>query len=50
MAPNKNYNRFGVLNYDIECYRCHNFGHIARNCKSRLTGPQDLFKENKQPS
>ena len=30
LAPNRNYNRFGVLSYDIECYRCHNFGHIAR--------------------
>ena len=50
LAPNRNYNRFGVLSYDIECYRYHNFGHITRDCRSRLTGPQDLFKENKQPS
>ena len=50
LAPNRNYNRFGALEYDIECYRCHNFGHIARNCRSRLIGPQDLFEENKQPS
>ena len=50
MAPNRNYNRFGELYYDIECYRCQNFGHIARNYRSRIIGPQDLFKENKQPT
>ena len=50
LPPNKNYNRFEALDYDIECYRCHNFGHIARNCRNRLTGPQDRFKENKELS
>ena len=39
MDPNINYNRFEALDYDIECYRCHNFGHIARNYRSRITGP-----------
>ena len=28
MGPNRNYNRFEALDYDIECYRCHNFGHV----------------------
>lgn len=41
MAPNRNYNRFEALNHDIECYRCHNFGHISKNYRSRITGPQD---------
>lgn len=50
LASRRNYNRFGALNYDIECYRCHNFGHIAKNYRSRLTGPSNLFKERKQPS
>ena len=50
MGPNRKYNRFVALDYDIECYRCHNFGHIARNCKSKITGPQDQFKENRQAS
>ena len=50
MGPNRNYNRFEALDYDIECYRCHNFGHIARNCRSKITGPQDQFRENKQAS
>ena len=50
MGPNINYNRFEALDYDIECYRCHNFGHIARNCGSKITGPQDQFRENRQAS
>ena len=50
LAPNKNYNKFEALDYDIECYICHNFGHIAKNCRSRLAVPQYRFKENKQPS
>ena len=27
LDPGINYNRFGALSYDIECYICHNFGH-----------------------
>jgi hypothetical protein len=33
----KNYNSFGALGYEIECYKCNSFGHIARNCRSHLT-------------
>ena len=47
MVPNKNYNMFEALDYDIECYRCHNFGHIARKCRSKITCPQDQFRENR---
>ena len=36
VAPHRNYNRFGALNYEIECYKCHNFGHIARNCRCKF--------------
>ena len=50
ISPNKNYNRFEALDYDIECYRCHNFGHIARNCRSKITSPRDQFRENRQAS
>ena len=50
MGPNRNYNRFEALDYDIECYRCHNFGHIARNCRSKITGPQDQPRENREAS
>jgi hypothetical protein len=31
-----NYNNFGALGYEIECYKCNNFGHIAINCRSDL--------------
>jgi hypothetical protein len=31
-----NYNSFDALGYEIECYNCNNFGHIARNCRSDL--------------
>ena len=48
VAPDRNYNRIGALNYEIECYRCHNFGHIARNYRSRFTGSSNQSKENKQ--
>lgn len=50
LASNRNSNRFGPLNYDIEFYRCHNFGHIARNCRNRFTGSSNLFKESKHQS
>ena len=33
-----NCNRFGALNYEIECYKCNNFGHTTKNCKSKFTG------------
>lgn len=41
---------FEALDYDIECYECHNFGHIARNCRSFIIGPQDQSIEKKQTS
>ena len=25
---NNSYNRFDVLSFEIECYRCNNFGHV----------------------
>ena len=27
LSLDRTYNRFGALNYEIECYKCHNFGH-----------------------
>lgn len=30
----RTYKLFGALNYEIECYKCHNFGHIAKNCRT----------------
>ena len=45
-ASGSTYNRFGELNYEIECYRCHNFGHIARNCRNRFTGSSSQPRED----
>jgi hypothetical protein len=36
------------LNYEIECYKCNNFGHIARNCRSKFTGSSSPSKENRK--
>ena len=30
-AFDRNYNRFGALSYEIECYKCNNFGHTTIN-------------------
>jgi hypothetical protein len=47
-AFDKNYNRFGALNYEIECYKCNNFGHTTINCRSRFTCSSSPSKENRQ--
>ena len=31
---------FGFLKIDIECYKCHNFGHKSRNYRSKLIPTQ----------
>lgn len=36
---NINYNNFGALSYEIECYKSNNFGNIARTCRSNLIDP-----------
>jgi hypothetical protein len=34
---NKKYNSFApLLDYNIECYKCNNCGHIARDCRSNI--------------
>ena len=48
VASDRTYDIFGALNYEIECYRCHNFGHIARNCRSRFIGSSSQPWENRQ--
>ena len=40
-----NYNRFGSLNYKIECYKCNNFGQIDRNYRSRFTSSSGPSKK-----
>jgi hypothetical protein len=32
-AYNRNYNNFGSLNNEVECYKCNNFGHEAKDCR-----------------
>jgi hypothetical protein len=32
-----------VVPHNIECYKCHNYGHIDRNCKSLI---ESTMKEN----
>ena len=37
----RNHNPCGPLpNYLIECYNCHNYGHIARRCTTRPPRPR----------
>jgi hypothetical protein len=43
-AYNRNQNSFGSLRNEVECYKCNNFGHIAKNC--RLTIPPRESKKN----
>jgi hypothetical protein len=43
-AYTRNQNRFGSLSNEVECYKCNNFGHIAKNC--RLTIPPRESKKN----
>ena len=31
-SVNNSFNRFDALKFEVECYRCNNFGHISRNC------------------
>jgi hypothetical protein len=38
------YNRFESLSNDMECYKCNNFGHMAKYC--RVTIPPIKSKQN----
>jgi hypothetical protein len=29
----RSYNRFESLSTEVECYKCNNFGHMAKNCR-----------------
>jgi hypothetical protein len=32
-TQNKNYNKFESLSTEMECYKCNNFGHMAKYCR-----------------
>jgi hypothetical protein len=33
----RNYNSFApLLDYNVECYKCNNYRHIARDCRSSI--------------
>jgi hypothetical protein len=36
-AQNRNYNRFGSLSDEIECYKCNKFGHMAKDCRLTIS-------------
>jgi hypothetical protein len=40
----KSYNRFESLSNEVECYKCNNFGHMAKDC--RLDCSSKRIKEN----
>ena len=40
----RSYNKSGALNYEIECYKCNNFGSITKNC---ISGMPVLSKETR---
>jgi hypothetical protein len=40
----KSYNRFESLSTEVECYKCNNFGHVAKNC--RMTAPPKEPQQN----
>ena len=44
-----NHNHFGPLQrYGIECYKCNNFGHMARECKLRKSVSVEVKKQWKK--
>jgi hypothetical protein len=40
----RSYNRFESLSTEVECYKCNNFGHVAKNC--RMTVPPKEPQQN----
>jgi hypothetical protein len=33
----RSYNRFESLSTEVECYKCNNFGHMAKDCRMKIT-------------
>jgi hypothetical protein len=42
----RSYNRFESLSIEVECYKCNNFGHMAKDC--RMTFPPREPQQNKK--
>jgi hypothetical protein len=43
-TPRRSYNRFESLSTEVECYKCNNFGHMAKDC--RMTIPRREPQQN----
>jgi hypothetical protein len=41
----RSYNRFESLRTKVECYKCNNFGHMAKDCKMTVP-PKEPQKNN----
>jgi hypothetical protein len=46
----RSYNRFESLSTEVECYKCNNFGHMAKNCRMTVPPkePQQSHKQEPQ--
>jgi hypothetical protein len=45
----RSYNRFESLSTEVECYKCNNFGHMAKNCRMTVP-PKEPQQSHKQES
>ena len=45
----RSYNRFESLSTEVECYKCNNFGHMAKNCRMTVP-PKEPQHSHKQES
>jgi hypothetical protein len=43
-AQSRSYNKFESLSVEVECYKCNNFGHMAKDC--RLIVPPRESQQN----
>jgi hypothetical protein len=43
----RSYNKFESLSTEVECYKCNNFGHMAKNCRM-IVPPKEPQQSHKQ--
>jgi uncharacterized FlgJ-related protein len=43
----RSYKRFESLSTEVECYKCNNFGHMAKNCRMTVP-PKEPQQSHKQ--